>query len=480
MRHNIRSRANSAAPFRSVDTVERVETDDGEFLKATGVLAKEGVYQYPRANRDRPYRELLPSESLEASEEAWDHIPLALDHPVDEDGIATTFDAGVEEPPVIGDLRSPTAKDDSETKLTGEAWFDLAHSGEHDGEFDAIVEALENDETIETSAAYRTSRANESGIYNGERYDAVQRPLLPDHVAVFVPGSGKTGNCSVEAGCGIGRANQHYEMLFDGLDDPSSVRADDVDDDTAASIGRRVVDAIGLGGLFDRANGDQQSDESAESDTGDDEGAPPSDPNDSMKDQEKIDYLVEQHGLDRANMKPLEGTNCLGQIYERYEATANADQGDDPGGPTDNDADADADPDGDSDDDGDDGATDPDGGALDQILSRLESLEAKNEELREQLNQPAREKQEAATERLAEEFDVDADAIDIKPDAAESILARANEQTSGYSYEAEQERLARANMAGVAGEVTRSNVDDTEDYVAGVQQGNDRFQSGGD
>lgn len=125
-------------PLRSIETVERVETDDGEYLKATGDLAKEGVYQYPRANRDYPHRELLPSESLEASEEAWERIPIALDHPIDENGVATVFGAGVEDPPVIGELRSPVAEADSKTKLKGESWFDLSHSGEHEGHFDAI------------------------------------------------------------------------------------------------------------------------------------------------------------------------------------------------------------------------------------------------------------------------------------------------------------------------------------------------------
>lgn len=421
-------------PFRSVNTVERVETDDGEFLKATGVLAKEGVYQYPRANSDRPHRELLPGEALDESSDAWDHIPVALDHPVDEDGIATVFDAGVEEPPIIGDIRNPAAQDEKETELKGEAWFDLSQSGDHDGHFDAIIDALENDETVETSAAYRANRANESGMFHGERYDSVQRPLLPDHVAVFSPGSGKTGNCSVEAGCGVGRANEDWGTPLEGSDYVDGL--DDVDDDTAASIGRRVLDAVGLGGLFGRANGEEQhSDGSAESDTGSDDS--------TMKDSEKINYLVDEHGLDEENIEPLEGEECLDTIYSKFEGEDASDDGDE----------------GDNDNDPPTASGSGGGDEMEAVANQLTELSEEISAVKDQLNERSREKQRLAAEQIAAQTGVDPEAVTISADAAEEMIA-----TPG-----------RANMAGVGGVAPRANSGgDTEEYVR-ARQGNDRF-----
>lgn len=428
MTRNIKTRANSSTAFRSVETVERVETDDGEYLKASGIVAKEGVYAYPRANSDRPQREYLPDESIESSAEAWDGTPMYLDHPIDENGHATVLDSGEgDHPQHIGELRAPGVETDGgEAKLTGEAWLDLSNEG--DGEFDALVEALENDETVETSAAYRMNRANDSGIYDGEQYDGVQRPILPDHVAVFAPSSGKKGNCTVEAGCGIGRANS----------EPSHPLAGDteVDDETAASIGRRVLDAVGLGGLFERANGDQHSDESAESDTGSDDS--------TMKDSEKINYLVDEHGLDEENIEPLEGEECLDTIYSQFnEGGDETDETDESDAPT---------------------ASDADGGEMEAVANQLTELSEELSDVKDQLNERSREKKQAAAERIASETGVSADDIDISAEAAEDMVGSADMVGAG----------------GFGGTIGRANSSDDSDGYARGRRGGDRFTAGGD
>lgn len=443
MTHNIKTRANSSTAFRSVDTVERVERDDKEYLKASGVVAKEGVYAYPRANSDRPKREYLPDESITSSAEAWDGTPMFLDHPIDSNGHATVLDSGSgDHPQYIGELRSPEVDTDGdEATLKGEAWLDLSNEG--DDEFDSLVESLEDGEVVETSAAYRANKAPESGFYGGEQYDGVQRPILPDHVAVFSPDDDTTGNCSVDAGCGIGRANSEPS-------DPESgdvwIDGDgDVDDETAASIGRRVLDAVGLGGLLDRANEDggaSDGDESAESDAGTD------DEDSTMKDNEKIKTLVNEHGLDKENIAPLEGEDCLDTIYTKFEAeNQSADSGGDDGGDPPKVT---------------DGGDAPDG--MEAVANQLTELSEEISDVKDRLNEQQRETKRAAAEKIAAKTGVSADDVEISADAAEDMVGGADMVGAG----------------GFGGTIGRANSsDDSADYARG-KRGDDRFTAGGD
>lgn len=435
MTRNIKTRANSSTAFRSVDTVERVERDGDEYLKASGVVAKEGVYAYPRANSDRPQREYLPGESIESSAEAWDGTPMYLDHPADENGHATVLDSGEgDHPQHIGELRAPDVDTDGgEAKLKGEAWLDLSNEG--DSEFDSLVTALEDGETVETSAAYRANKAPESGFHDGEQYDGVQRPILPDHVAVFSPDEDTTGNCSVEAGCGIGRANEDMSTPPEDSDYVA-----DVDDDTAASIGRRVLDAVGLGGLLDRANEDESGDESdgdgsAESDAGNDDSST------TMNDSEKIDTLVNEHGLDKENIAPLEGEDCLDTIYSKFDE--DGDETDESDAPT---------------------ASDADGGEMDAVANQLTELSEEISEVKDRLNERSREKKQAAAERIASQTGVSADEIDISADAAEDMVGSADMVGAG----------------GFGGTIGRANSSDDSDGYARGRRGDDRFAAGGD
>lgn len=438
MTHNIKTRANSSTAFRSVDTVERVETNGQEYLKASGVLAKEGVYAYPRANSNRPQREYLPGDALDASAEAWDGTPLYLDHPIDENGQATVLDSGEgDHPQHVGELRAPEVDiDDGEATLKGEAWLDLSNEG--DGEFDTLVESLEDGEVVETSAAYRANKATESGFYGGDQYDGVQRPILPDHVAVFSPDDDTTGNCSVESGCGIGRANSEPS-------DGGDYAAGDIDDETAASIGRRVLDAVGLGGLFERANDDggaSDGDESAESDAGND------DEDSTMKDNEKIKTLVNEHGLDKENIAPLEGEDCLDTIYTKFEGEAqSADSGGDDGGDSPKVTDGDDAPDG-----------------MEAVANQLTELSEEISDVKDRLNEQQRETKRAAAEKIAAKTGVSADDVEISADAAEDMVGGADMVGAG----------------GFGGTIGRANSDDSDDTAAYARgkRGADRFTAG--
>jgi len=81
---------------------------------------------------------------------------------------------------------------------------------------------------------------------------------------------------------------------------------------------------LGIGG-GERANSISEPDEPA--DTGRDNSDPDSTESDTdtdttMEDTDKIDELVDEHGLDRENMEPLAGEDCLDDIYQRFNAEA--------------------------------------------------------------------------------------------------------------------------------------------------------------
>lgn len=423
-------RTNNMSPFYGGAGIERRTNGGGEYLVAPGVLSMSDVYSYPRANRrGGATHEYLPDDAIEGSVGEWEGVPLLLDHPRDANDNATTIPAANESPIVIGEVRSPTTTtDDGRTKLHGEAWIDRAHVGENDGAVENIVSALEDNGIIETSAAYQAEYKRESGVIDGERYDAVHASIKPDHVAVFDPATSTEGNCSVDAGCGIGRANSPHDTQG-----TRSTRNTGGTQHTPGTLGGRMLSALGLGELSGpRANEDGQTpDGSADTDMDADED------NDTqtMKDDYKIDYLVNEHDLDRENMAPLEGTECLDDIYDRYTAVANEsppsapDEGDGSGGS---------------------------GGFEQQVMDRLDTLE-------EQINEQTRAKRDKATEQVANQLGIDAGAIELDADAAGEILDNGGQ-------------AARANMAGRPGPVDHS-AGDEEEYVAAVDDGS-RFGGG--
>lgn len=420
-------RTNNMAPFYGGSGAENRTDGDDEYVVAPGVLSQSDVYAYPRANRPGATHEYLSDDAIEDSVDEWDGVPLLLDHPHDDNGMATTIPQSSDDPAVIGEIRSPEATSDGEmTKLQGEAWVDRSNVGEYDGDVEAVVDAIESGGIVETSAAYQAGRELSPGVANGSRYDAVQSSIEPDHVAVFSPEDGAEGNCSVAAGCGIGRANAPY-----GAHDSNIASG------ASHTLGGRVLSALGLGDLSgpranSATNDEQNGDESAESDADQDSTG--------MKDSEKIDYLVEEHGLDRANMAPLEGTDCLGDIYDRYSATANENENDD-------------------------GGSDPepsdDGDGIDKVLNRIEELE-------ERIDAPKREKKDAAASHLADEMGIDADDVSVDADAADEILERANEQRQTPRYGDGYGDGGRANMAARPGPVDN---DESDGYVASRDDG---------
>lgn len=214
--------ASAIAPYTDSpdDAIQYVTQNGTDWLVAPVIAIQEGVYEYPSPDGDGIDRQYLPGQAIANTAPSWDGRSLLLDHPLRPDGRPTVImndDATDESVVEIGQYRAAeTARAaDGRTQLRGEAWFDRSEAGNHGGAVDAILNALENDDYVETSTGYLSAVEHQSGTFNGEPYDAIQRHLQPDHLAVFDAESDKRGNCSVEAGCGIGRLNRQYRSRPD-------------------------------------------------------------------------------------------------------------------------------------------------------------------------------------------------------------------------------------------------------------------------
>lgn len=183
------------------DMVRRETKNGTDYMVIPTVAQREGVYVYPGGRGGAAY-EYLPGEELTANVAEWDGVPVVLEHPT-VGGDTTTVDAPGADPTVVGkwvdDGRS------TDTALKGELWVRENAIRNHGGRLQEYVQGIENGAVGEVSTGYVPQTIERSrGTYNGQSYDAIQRDLVPDHVALL-PDS--TGNCSVQDGCGAGRYN---------------------------------------------------------------------------------------------------------------------------------------------------------------------------------------------------------------------------------------------------------------------------------
>jgi hypothetical protein len=268
----------------------REETIDGtEYLVHDVVAQREGVYTYPDPNGG-VRREFISAEELEGSIEGVDEVPIVLRHPEDPDGNPTQTThprANFSEVGKWSDLRPTNANDG----IAGSVYIRANEIGEHDGDLRKYKNQVEQFGVGEVSTGYDIQQAvKDPGRYNGMKYSHKQVGPSLDHLALLPD---KEGDCSVEDGCGLGRANEveesqvrvnHYIPDVDGPDENSGLSFSE------------------LGKIFAKAFGIQSKQSNSRSN--------------QMEDEDKIDELVEEYNLTRENIAHLSGTECLGRIHE--------------------------------------------------------------------------------------------------------------------------------------------------------------------
>jgi hypothetical protein len=323
-RTNSTATAGGEATSLPGDTRFREVTEDGvDYLVAPVVAQVEDVYAY-RTN-DGVTREFLPAEELTGPLDEWEGAPLLLRHPTDTNGNAVLTDHPEADPVEVGSFRDVRANDSS---LPGEVWVRAAEVGAHDGDLASYVERVNNGGYGEVSTGYDLEDLEQTpGRHNGQSYDAVQRGVQPDHLALLVD---NRGNCPVDAGeCGVGRANEASVRTNHTLRNPRlhavTETADATADTTESAVERLAARLNRLLGSAEDAP--PESADVSDSDTADEQ--PSDEPAESgrdnatatshMHDDDKIDELVEL-GYDRANLEQWKGEDCLSRLHEQATA----------------------------------------------------------------------------------------------------------------------------------------------------------------
>ena len=308
---------NTVAP----ENVERREWNGREYLVAQDVVAAQAM----RLNKG-----YVPTAEIEKSASAWWGTPTTANHPVGPSGEPTSANRpGVAENTWTGHFFDARAENGGE-QLVGDVWVDIERTRNLGDVGEQIVNRLEAGDPLEVSTSYFFDRL-EPGRYDGEHRDRVVGNLRPDHLALLPDSEGR---CSLDDGCGFRPvANAGDPAVGDGVGGPTpqlmaTETSDDMTDDTAARRAYNALSALFGDGAADTPTDEQPSDEPADTGmdaTDDDTDTEPQ----PMNDDDKIDTLVDNHGLDRENMESLAGTDCLDDIYARFAGNEDEDTTDD-------------------------------------------------------------------------------------------------------------------------------------------------------
>lgn len=136
---------------------------------------------------------LYPIDEIKKDPEAWNGMPIVLDHPesngspisarnpkvIDRQGLGTVFNTKVN------------------GKLTAEGWFDIEKTKQVNR---TIYNMLKRGEPIELSTGLFADKQPENGVFNGKEYEFIAKNYKPDHLAILLD---KVGACSLSDGCGV-------------------------------------------------------------------------------------------------------------------------------------------------------------------------------------------------------------------------------------------------------------------------------------
>lgn len=170
----------------------RYETLDGvKYLVAPVVMVKEQVLN----------GEFLPAEEIEKSTIGWNGRPVVVYHPEDNKGESVIAN----DPDVIPNYQIGTIfntqYDPETTKLRAEVWIDIKKARTKNNSTKEALEMIKKSDELEVSTGYIVNdRISANGEYDGVPYTAIQRQILPDHLALLPQ---EIGACSWEDGGGV-------------------------------------------------------------------------------------------------------------------------------------------------------------------------------------------------------------------------------------------------------------------------------------
>jgi hypothetical protein len=188
------------------------ETDG--VLSVPVIAAKEMVYDYDGL------KALKPFDELKAAALFANGIPITREHP--KSGIVT------DRREVLGFFRDPVAEDG---QLKG-----ILEIADRD-----LIADVKGKKLSEVSSGFFCALDRSSGEFNGNQYDAVQRNIFLNHIAVV-----EHGRCSLAQGCGINLDAYAYPMPPDVIDklDAAIERAKAMKDKSLLELLRKIRKVI--------------------------------------------------------------------------------------------------------------------------------------------------------------------------------------------------------------------------------------------
>lgn len=142
--------------------------------------------------------ELALAEEFGRFPDSWNGRPLVMSHPVNDEGSPVSANTPTTlESYQIGFIFNTKVSD---KKLVLEAWVDSDLMANLNEDSKSTLETLQKGEMIEVSTGYYALIEQKSGLHNNQKYDGIQRDIVPDHLA-FLP-NGTIGACSNADGCG--------------------------------------------------------------------------------------------------------------------------------------------------------------------------------------------------------------------------------------------------------------------------------------
>lgn len=160
--------------FDKTGELKVVRTESG-FLRADAALTRTGVFHYRLADGSvrrefRPDSEVFAAAALES----FEMLPLTLGHPED-------VPDGLVDAKTVGPLQVGTVGD----SIRREDQLVVARVAIHRAD---AVEAVENGTARELSVGYVCDVEETAGQFAGEAYDAIQRRIRGNHVAIVERG----------------------------------------------------------------------------------------------------------------------------------------------------------------------------------------------------------------------------------------------------------------------------------------------------
>lgn len=155
--------------------------------------------------------ELLLSEEIAKSVAGWNGRPVVVYHPLKNGDSVSANSPEIVQQYEVGKLFNTTFDG---KQLKAEVWIDVSKAESKLGDFKLALQMIQNGDPLEVSTGYFVNtREMIEGEFNGKAYIAVQKDIIPDHLALLPT---QIGACSFEDGCGIRANSEKQEIAKEG------------------------------------------------------------------------------------------------------------------------------------------------------------------------------------------------------------------------------------------------------------------------